>query len=83
MYFYISLHACRETQLSLGLAAAVRGLEGDLARLSVLLDAVLFRQLWRFAAVGIQQTLFNEVATEAQFSQQVLYCTGGPASLTL
>ncbi|KAK9798572.1 hypothetical protein WJX73_010536 [Symbiochloris irregularis] len=60
----------REVHTSPSLDPGIRGLEADLVRLSTVLDAVLFRQLWRFVAVGIQHSLFNEVATEAHFSQQ-------------
>lgn len=68
----VVLRECREDKISPALQGAISGLQDDVQRLSGLLDSVLFRQVWRYVTVGIQHSLFNGVATEARFSQQVL-----------
>jgi hypothetical protein len=36
------------------------------------LDSVVFRDVWKAVALAVNYALFNEVATEALFSAQVL-----------
>mmetsp|Transcript_34775 Transcript_34775/g.98590 ORF Transcript_34775/g.98590 Transcript_34775/m.98590 type:complete len:731 (-) Transcript_34775:17-2209(-) len=47
---------------------AVQQLQEALHRLSGLLDTVLFREMWRAVATAVNQILYNDIATEAQFS---------------
>mmetsp|Transcript_2464 Transcript_2464/g.6228 ORF Transcript_2464/g.6228 Transcript_2464/m.6228 type:complete len:730 (-) Transcript_2464:212-2401(-) len=47
---------------------ALHYLEDALMRLAGVLDAVVFRQTWRAVAAAINQILYNDIATEAQFS---------------
>ena len=54
------------------LDSALQGLSADLDRLAGYLDSVLFRDVWRAVACAITMALYNDVATEARFSQQVL-----------
>ena len=58
--------------MSAALSPGVALLVADLQRMVGLLDAVLFRELWRAVAVATTRTLFNDVVTECFFSQQVL-----------
>lgn len=52
------------------LVAADR-LHGLLGALGGALDAVVFRDVWRAVAVTVNYAFFNEVATEAAFTEQV------------
>lgn len=65
---------CRETAASASLTPAISILIGDLQRYASLLDSVVFRELWRAVAVATTRTVFNNVVTEARFSQQVQKC---------
>ena len=57
--------------MSAALAPGISLLVADLQRMVGLLDAVLFRELWRAVAVATTRTLFNDVVTECFFSEQV------------
>ena len=57
--------------MSTALAPAITLLVADLQRFASLLDSVLFRELWRAVAVATTRTVFNNVVTEAHFSEQV------------
>ena len=46
-------------------------LAANLQTLSISLDAVVFRDTWRAVAVAAMRLLFNDIATEAQFSPEV------------
>ena len=46
-------------------------LAAALYTLSVSLDAVVFRDTWRAVAIAAMRLLYNEIATEAQFSPEV------------
>ena len=46
-------------------------LAAALYTLSISLDAVVFRDTWRAVAIAAMRLLYNEVATEAQFSPEV------------
>ncbi|KAL4536055.1 hypothetical protein Ndes2526A_g05602 [Nannochloris sp. 'desiccata'] len=52
------------------LLPAADGLQTLLQALSSHLDAVLFRDVWRAIALAVNYALFNDVATEAEFSEQ-------------
>ena len=70
-------------------------LAANLQTLSISLDAVVFRDTWRAVAVAAMRLLFNDIATEAQFSPEVSYthicskcaspdsCSAAPYILTL
>ena len=57
--------------LSAGLRKGVDDLQTDLARLSQVLDAVLFRDMWKGLAAALNRLVFNGLITEARFSPQV------------
>ncbi len=46
-------------------------LAAALYTLSISLDAVVFRDTWRAVAIAAMRLLYNEIATEAQFSPEV------------
>ena len=46
-------------------------LSAALHTLSMSLDAVVFRDTWRAVAIAVMRLLFNDIATEAQFSPEV------------
>eukprot|EP00803_Ostreobium_quekettii_P009891 evm.model.scf_51.2 EVM.evm.TU.scf_51.2 scf_51:8051-18111(-) len=52
------------------LAEAVLQLHERFVMLSNLLDVVCFREVWRAVAMAATRVMFNDVATEAHFSQQ-------------
>lgn len=52
------------------LLPAAHGLQRLLEELSHHLDAVIFRDVWRAAALAVNYAMFNDVATEAAFSAQ-------------
>ena len=54
---------------------ALEDATGVLARLACSLDAVVFRRVWRGFGTSINKLLYNDVATEAHFSAQVLPST--------
>lgn len=58
--------------MSLRLRPALESLSESLQVLSARLDAVVFSDTWRAAAIAITRTMFNDVATEARFSAEVL-----------
>lgn len=47
-------------------------LDATLKLLAQCLDAVVFRETWKAIAVAVNRQLYNEVATEARFSFQVI-----------
>lgn len=61
----------REGDVSPRLQPALEALAASLQHLSASLDAVVFSDMWRAAAVAITRTIFNDVATEARFSAEV------------
>ena len=46
-------------------------LSAALHTLSMSLDAVVFRDTWRAVAIAVMRLLYNDIATEAQFSPEV------------
>ena len=52
------------------LVRALEGLGANLGRLAAALDGVVFRDTWRAVAVAATRAIFNDVATEARFSEQ-------------
>ena len=62
---------CREGAVSPQLRLAMDELEATLARLGQVLDAVLFRDVWRGLAAALNRLFFNVLITEARFSPQV------------
>ncbi len=62
---------CREEgDVSPRLVRALEGLGANLGRLAAALDGVVFRDTWRAVAVAATRAMFNDVATEARFSEQ-------------
>uniref|UniRef100_A0A061SJF9 Uncharacterized protein n=1 Tax=Tetraselmis sp. GSL018 TaxID=582737 RepID=A0A061SJF9_9CHLO len=51
-------------------APVVQQLQETLHRLSGMLDSVVFREVWRAVAAAVNQILYNDIATEAQFSRE-------------
>jgi len=62
---------CREDRPSAGLQKSLEQLQVHLARLSLHLDSVIFRDVWKGAATGINRLIYNKLVTECQFSPQV------------
>ncbi|BDA46253.1 probable RAD50-interacting protein 1 [Coccomyxa sp. Obi] len=60
----------RDGEVSLRLRPALESLSESLQNLSASLDAVVFSDTWRAAAIAITRTMFNDVATEARFSAE-------------
>lgn len=56
------------------LLLALEETSAGLARLAGALDAVAFRAVWRGFAASVNKLLYNDCATEARFSPQVLPC---------
>lgn len=65
---------CRDGEISPRLQPALEALSASLQTLSASLDAVVFSDTWRAAAIAITRTMFNDVATEAHFSAEVSAC---------
>lgn len=65
---------CRDGRPSPSLLQGLEDLQGNLARLSKSLDAILFRETWKGAAVALNRLLYNKLITECHFSLQVLDC---------
>jgi hypothetical protein len=63
---------CRgEGSISPRLSSAVTIAADTLSLLAAHMDAVVFREVWRAFAVAANRLLYNDVATEAGFSQEV------------
>ena len=56
---------------SVRLRDGLNELSAALHTLSMSLDAVVFRDTWRAVAIAVMRLLFNDIATEAQFSPEV------------
>ena len=67
----IKTHLCSNGEPSVRLRDGLNELSASLHILSVNLDAVVFRDTWRAVAIAVMRLLYNEVATEAQFSPEV------------
>ncbi len=63
--------SCSGEGVSARLRPALEGLADQLARLSRHMDQVVFRDMWRAVAVAANRMMYNDVATEAQFSAEV------------
>jgi hypothetical protein len=57
--------------VSARLRPALEGLADQLSRLSRHMDQVVFRDMWRAVAVAANRFMYNDIATEAQFSAEV------------
>jgi hypothetical protein len=66
----IWLH-CSNGETSVRLRDGLHELAANLQILSISLDAVVFRNVWRAVAVAAMRLLFNDIATEAWFSPEV------------
>ncbi|KAK9817674.1 hypothetical protein WJX72_000495 [[Myrmecia] bisecta] len=66
------LHAEADSQgrVSKRLQPALDALQMAVAMLSQHMDAVVFRDMWRAAAVAVNRLMYNDVATEARFSDE-------------
>ncbi|KAK9906635.1 hypothetical protein WJX75_005264 [Coccomyxa subellipsoidea] len=60
----------RDGEISPRLQPALESLATSLQTLSASLDAVVFSDTWRAAAIAITRTMFNDVATEAHFTAE-------------
>lgn len=63
--------ACREGRTSSPLLKGLEDLQNNLSRLSDSLDAVLFRETWKGAAIALNRLIYNKLITESRFSPQV------------
>ena len=62
---------CSDGEPSVRLRDGLNGLAAALYTLSISLDAVVFRDTWRAVAIAAMRLLYNDIATEAQFSPEV------------
>ncbi len=62
---------CSDGEPSVRLRDGLNELAAALYTLSISLDAVVFRDTWRAVAIAAMRLLYNEIATEAQFSPEV------------
>jgi len=71
LLLYVEVVMCREDRPSAGLRKSLEELQTHLGRLSLHLDSVVFREVWKGAATGLNRLLYNKLVTECRFSPQV------------
>ena len=64
-------HCCSAAVPSSELVLPLEDMKCSVARLSSVLDAVTFRNVWRGLAASANKLLYNDIAIQADFSSQV------------